>query len=355
MNSALTITTELEELQFGTFWDPSDDQPKQDNSNSSSTSLIETKLLGDDHQTTDTVLHTSNNVSTDKVWKENISLSILNLKRRPRVNFVQSFKANELFSSDGYRYTVKLRKMQVFESFPWFLSPHISSSSQRLRETLVHKKGESIEEVTNAINYFYTERFDEADYLFLTSYYMKHGPPCRILWSIVELKLELEKDRTARRVSEAQIEVDELTNRLSVIEKKVEKLQEYFFQRNSKRKSVNDSENDNLIKTSSKLQRLEELEVNVQELAKKILDERISQSKEQEVIKITNHHHPVIANDQHKDICSHSPPSVTRRVDEEYWSAGESSSEGSLPDIPSDYLDSNIFSFDLEHHNCYCQ
>jgi uncharacterized protein YeeX (DUF496 family) len=129
------------------------------------------------------------------------------------------FHTQELFSNDNRRVTVKSKEAQVFEIFPWFLLLR-SDPNHRYRESLATKNGENIETVSEAVNYFWNETFEEADYSALRAYY-QNGPPPRAIWSIVQLKSYLEKDRLIRQTATLKSKNRELSDRLFALEEQM--------------------------------------------------------------------------------------------------------------------------------------
>jgi hypothetical protein len=125
-------------------------------------------------------------------WEERVNISLDNLRYRAST---RSIIAHELFSHDGCRYTIKAAKYTIFEIFPWFIRPRERS---RYRETLAIKKGEKIEDVIEAIQFFHRVVLEEADYLSLKDHFLATGPPQRLLWSIVDLKIHFEDQRFLR-------------------------------------------------------------------------------------------------------------------------------------------------------------
>lgn len=158
-------------------------------------------------------------------WSQGVRVAMFNLRRihslRERY---QEFDSSQLFSIDGCRYTVRSKMIQVFEIFPWFLLAP-TSPNHRYRESLSVKKAESIDIVTAAINFFWSQSMGEEDLSSLESYFLGMGSaPQRTLWALVDLKTYLEKDRLYRHTAGAQMEIRELSSRLSALEEKVKML-----------------------------------------------------------------------------------------------------------------------------------
>jgi hypothetical protein len=139
--------------------------------------------------------------SAQQKWDKVVTLAINNLfkvsSRQEETCEKILFQTDQLFMNDDRRFTVKAKAMHAFKIFPWFLL-FKSNSKHRYRETLVPKNGECIDAVTVAVNYFWTEIFEEADYVNLRAYY-QNGPPPRTIWFIVELQSHIEKSRLIRQ------------------------------------------------------------------------------------------------------------------------------------------------------------
>lgn len=108
-----------------------------------------------------------------------------------------NFTTPDLFYQEkgNSRYAVKGNLVCELKIFPWFVLPSNSSDS-RYRETIYLKKGESIDTVTNAINYFKSLDLNKDDIVRLKNYYLENGAPVRPLWSIVTLRSWFEVERS---------------------------------------------------------------------------------------------------------------------------------------------------------------
>jgi hypothetical protein len=160
-------------------------------------------------------------------WSEVVNKAIFNLRHLPRLRAGEHFESSQLFSSDGCRYTVRSKMIQVFEIFPWFLLTPQPPPNHRYRESLTPKKAEHIESVTAAVNYFWSQPLGEADLSSLRDYFLqKGGAPQRTLWALVDLRSFIEKDRLHRLTAGAQSEIQELSSRLFALEEKVRMLQQ---------------------------------------------------------------------------------------------------------------------------------
>lgn len=117
-------------------------------------------------------------------------------KQIPRIIYT----SEELFFKEkqNSRYTVKGNMIHELKIFPWF-NQSSNPRDSRIRETIYFKKGENIELVTEAINYFKSLDITEEDRAFLEEYYLENGPPSRPLWSIVSLKSTFEEVRLVRQ------------------------------------------------------------------------------------------------------------------------------------------------------------
>jgi hypothetical protein len=219
MTTTNTFLNELQDLQFHLFWDNS--------------TFTATKPTATAAPATEVKLETKTNAKKIKKntsphsqdWSQVVHTAISNLQRIPRLRTGDKFETTQLFSIDGCRYTVKSKAIQVFEIFPWFLLPH-AAPVHRYRESLADKKGEHIDTVTAAINFFWTQRFEAEDMSSLSDYFLRlGGAPFRTLWVIVDLKAFIEKDRLARHTAGMQSEIQELSTRLFALEEKVKLLQ----------------------------------------------------------------------------------------------------------------------------------
>jgi hypothetical protein len=128
-------------------------------------------------------------------WQKKSEMAIENLRRQERYHR-NLLSSDELFFKDQFRYTVRGKWVSSFEVFPWFIPP--VPRHDRYRESLCQKRGESIDAVTNAVNFFFNDAFDEDDFVCLKEYYQLHRSPRRTLWTIVELKKFVEDSRSNR-------------------------------------------------------------------------------------------------------------------------------------------------------------
>jgi hypothetical protein len=133
-------------------------------------------------------------------WEQKINISLHKLRHRIPI---QNLISQELFSVDGCRYTIKAGMYGIFEIFPWFAPPR---EKNRYRESLIVKKGEKIEAVIIALEFFQNVDLDEADYLNLREYFLRTGRPERLLWSIVDLKIHFEDQRFLRYNTGLQVQ-----------------------------------------------------------------------------------------------------------------------------------------------------
>jgi hypothetical protein len=169
---------------------------------------------------------TENDVQTltsfcQTTWDNAVESSLGRLNRLSGMEYHQRrcYQTHELFMNDKNRFTVKKKTRQALSIFPWFVEKS-SNANHRYRETLLAKNGEIIDMVTDAINYFCTQTFEEADFESLRTYY-QHGPPLRTLWSIVQLQSHLESDRFARETTALEISNRDLSARLLAMEEQI--------------------------------------------------------------------------------------------------------------------------------------
>jgi hypothetical protein len=132
-------------------------------------------------------------MSEAQIWERKIQSA--NNKLRHQNYERKIYTVDELFFHDRGRSTIRGHLVSRFEIFPWLVGPH--HRSFRYRESLCQKKGETIEAVAYAINFFFNENFDEEDFLFLNEFYRFQQSP-RTLWTIVDLKAYLEDSRFRR-------------------------------------------------------------------------------------------------------------------------------------------------------------
>jgi hypothetical protein len=132
------------------------------------------------------------------LWERTVDQAINNHSTLKKTDnyLVEIRHWKELFSADGTntkRFTLSTKNLFIFSIFPLLLLPQ--PKRHRIRETLSEKNGETIESVVDALNYLRLTPLTEADCVWLRNYYLKEGPPTRALWSIVELRVALEKER----------------------------------------------------------------------------------------------------------------------------------------------------------------
>ena len=134
---------------------------------------------------------------SEEIWESKIHIALRKLRQENFRKRKKIYTTEELFFHDQCRYTIRGNLVEKFEIFPWFVPP--LSKSFRYRETLAPRLGEDIEAVTHAINFFFNETLDDDDFLCLNKYYHLKRSPKKVLWTIVEVKSDLEDSRLSRQ------------------------------------------------------------------------------------------------------------------------------------------------------------
>jgi hypothetical protein len=140
-------------------------------------------------------------------WNEAIDIALGNHQslamrhQQPQIS-VETYSSSDLFilsfeSATVLQFDTIDEMFEVFKIFPWLLlsSSVIQGRKGSVKESLFTARGEDIEEVTQAINFFRIQPLHEAETNKLREYYHQMaGPPQRPLWSIVEMKRALEQE-----------------------------------------------------------------------------------------------------------------------------------------------------------------